>query len=84
MHVMAPEGVSTKRSKNAKGERAEKVHDYAIACCCLKGTISDVKVIEDFESRPLKAVTFIVERGKAGMERSKAAKGDYQDIVEED
>ena len=37
MHVIAPEGVSTCRSKNAKGEWVEKVYDYVIACSSLKG-----------------------------------------------
>ena len=33
-----------------------------------KGRISDMKLIEDFESRPHKAVTFAVERGKERQE----------------
>ena len=37
MHVTAPEGVSTCRSKNAKGEWVEKVYDCVIACNSLKG-----------------------------------------------
>ena len=70
MHVIAPEGVSTCRSKKCKGEWVEKVYDYVIACNSQKGKISKKKVIEDFESRPHKAVTFVVERGRgeAGME----------------
>ena len=49
MHVMAPEGVSTCRSKKkTKGERVEKVYAYVTACSSLKGKISDMKVIEDF------------------------------------
>ena len=46
----------------------EKVYGYVIACSRLKGRISDMKVIEDFESRPHKAVTFVVERGKERQE----------------
>ena len=46
----------------------EKVFDYVIACSRLKGRISDIMVIEDFESRPHKAVTFAVERGKERQE----------------
>ena len=42
----------------------EKVHDYVIACSSLKGIISEMQVIEDSVSRPHKAVTFVVERGK--------------------
>ena len=41
-----------------------------IACDSLKGKISNMKVIEDFESRPHKAVTFVVERGKERQEWS--------------
>ena len=55
MHVMAPAGVSTCRSKNATGEWVEKVYDYVLACNSLKGKISDMKVIEDFETRSHKA-----------------------------
>ena len=32
MYVMAPEGVSTCRSRSAKGEWVEKVYDYVFAC----------------------------------------------------
>ena len=53
----------------------EKVYDYVTACSSRKGKISDMKVVEDVESRPHKAVTFAVERGKAGMERAKNAEG---------
>ena len=42
----------------------EKVFDYVIACSSPKGRISDMKVVEDFESRPHTSVTFVVERGK--------------------
>ena len=61
---MAPDGVSTCRSKNAKGESVEKVYDYVIACSSLKGKISQMKAVEDFESRPRKAVTFVGQRGE--------------------
>ena len=70
MHVKAPEGVSTCRSKNAKAVWVEKVFDYLKACNSLKGKISKMKVIEDFESRPHKADTFGVERGKERQEWS--------------
>ena len=53
MHVIAPEGVPTSRLKNARGEWVAKGYDYVIACSSLKGRISDMKVKEDFESRPL-------------------------------
>ena len=42
----------------------EKVYGHVVACSSLKGIISDMKVIEDLESRPHKAVTFAVGRGK--------------------
>ena len=59
MHVVAPEKASTSRSKSAKGEWIAKVYD-----CGLKGDISQMKVVEDFESRPHKAVSCMVEREK--------------------
>ena len=68
---MAPEGVSTCRSRSAKGEWVEKVFDYVIACSSLKRRISDMQVTQDVQSRPHEAVTFVVERRKAGMERAK-------------
>ena len=61
--------------KMSKGEQVEKVHDNVKACSSLKGRISDMQVIEDFKSRPHKAITFVVQRGKAGMERAKIAGG---------
>ena len=42
----------------------EKLYD----CSSLKGRISDMQVMEDFESRPHKAITFVVERGKERQE----------------
>ena len=53
------------------------------ACSSLKGIISDMQVIEDFESRPHKAITFVVERGKPGM-ASKNLPRRYLVAVEED
>ena len=64
MHVAALEKASTCRSKSAQGEWVEKVYDYVIACDSLKGKISQMKVVEDFESRPHKAMSFVVEREK--------------------
>ena len=64
MHVFAPEKASTCRSKSAKGEWIEKVCDNVIACNSLKGKISQMGVMEDFESRPHKTVSFFVERDK--------------------
>ena len=68
MHVVAPEKASTCRSKSTKGEWIEKfydcVHDYVFACNTLKGKISHMEVVEDSESRPHRAVSFVVEREK--------------------
>ena len=77
MHVVAPEKASMCRSKGVKGERIEKVYDCVIACDSLKGKISQMAVVEDFESRPHKAVSFFgrERHGGSGMERAKAAKG---------
>ena len=68
MHVIAPAGVSTCRSKNAKGEWVEKVYDYVIACSSPKGQISDMKVIQDFQSRPHKSVCCMIKIGQARQE----------------
>ena len=61
MHVVALEKASTCRSK---GKWIEKVYDYVIACNSLKRKISQMEVVEDFESRPHKAVSSVVEREK--------------------
>ena len=73
MHVIAPEGASTCRSKSAEGEWVEKVYDHVIACYSPKGKISQMKVVEDFESRPHKAVSFVWKekrRCRNGLSRS--------------
>ena len=62
MYVVAPEKGSTCRSKGAKGEWIEKVYDYVIAYNSLKGKISQMEVVEDFESRPHKVVSFVAKR----------------------
>ena len=63
MHVVAPEKVSTCRSKSAKGQWIEKIYDV-IAWNSFYGKISQMEVVEDFESRPHKAASFVVEREK--------------------
>ena len=50
--------------KGPKGEVIERTYDYVIACHSLTGNVSQMKVVEDFESRPHKAVSFVVERDK--------------------
>ena len=64
MHVVVPEKASTCRSKGVKGGWIEKVYDYVTACNSLKGQISQMEVVEDFESRPHKPVTFVVSIGR--------------------
>ena len=59
MHVVAPERASTCRSKSVKGECVEKVYDYVIACNSLEGKISQMEVVEDFESTPHKSSAFL-------------------------
>ena len=56
MHL--PEKASPCRSKSAKGEWVEKVYDSLIACDSLKRKISQMKVVEGFESRPHKSSSF--------------------------
>ena len=62
MHVLASNGVSTCRSKGPKGERVEKTYDHVITCNGFRRKISKMEVVEDFESRPQKAVSFVLER----------------------
>ena len=55
----------------------ERTYDYVVANGSLKGKILQMEVVEDFESRPHKAVSFCgrkIERNK-GMERAGAAEG---------
>ena len=53
---------STCTSKDSKGEWVERTYDCVIACRSLRGEKSLMKVVEDFESRPHKAISFVVER----------------------
>ena len=71
--------------KNAKGEWVKKVYDNVKAFSSLKGKISDMKVMEDFESRPHKAVTFCRQKGtgEARLERAKNCQRCYRDVAEE-
>ena len=64
MHVVAPKEASTCRTKGPKDVWSERTYDHVIACNCLKGKISHMKVVEDFESRPHEAVSFVVEGEK--------------------
>ena len=55
---------STCRSKGPKEEWIERTYDYVVASGSLKGKILQMEVVEDFESRPHKAVSFVVESEK--------------------
>ena len=70
MCVVAPKEAQTCRSKGSQGEWIERTCDYVIACRSLRGKFSQMKVVEDFESRPHKAVSFVVERDKEVQEWS--------------
>ena len=59
-----PEDASTCRSKCPKSEWVERIYDCVIACHSQRGTVSQKKVMEGFESRPHKAVSFVVVRDK--------------------
>ena len=59
MHEVAPNEVATCRSKGPKGERVRKTDDYVIACDSLRRNITQMEGVEDFESRPHKAVSFV-------------------------
>ena len=59
MQVAAPSETSTGRSKGQKGEWIERTYEYVLA-----KKISHMKVVEYFESRPHKAVSFVVEKEK--------------------
>ena len=56
--------VSTCRSKGPDGELIERGYGYVIASHSLQVKVKNMEVVEDFESRPHKAVTFLVERDK--------------------
>ena len=64
MHVVAPKEASACRSKGPKDEWIERTYDYVVANGRLKGKISQEEVVEDFESRPHEAVSFVVIREK--------------------
>ena len=64
---MCPEQGARRRRLNRQiqgsiGELNERTYDYVIASHGLQVKIKNMEVVEDFESRPHKAVTFLVER----------------------
>ena len=74
MHVVVPKEASTCRLKGPEGEWIERTYDYVLACNSLKRRISQMKDVEDFESRPHKnSVIFWLigkRRNRNGMSRS--------------
>ena len=66
MFMEAPaEEVSKCRSRGPKkGELSERTFDYVVASRCLRRKITQMESVEDFESRPRKAVSSVVERNK--------------------
>ena len=64
MHAVAPKEASPCRSKGPKGEWIERICDDVIASGSVKGKILQMEVVEDFESRPQKAVSSVVKREK--------------------
>ena len=65
MFIKAPgEGVSTCRCKGQNGDLTKRTYDYVIASHRFQGKIKNMDVVEDFESRPHKAVTLLAARDK--------------------
>ena len=58
------EGISSCRSKGPTDELIERTYDCVIASQSPQGEIKNMEVVEDFEPRPHKEVTFLVERDK--------------------
>ena len=77
MHLAAPKGLSTCRSKGPKELWIERTYDYVVASGSLKGKIVQMEVVEDFESRPHEAVSHVGKKreGDKGMERAEDAEG---------
>ena len=87
MHVIAPEGVSTCRSKIAKGEWVEKVKIMSQPAKVAQRGKFSMKVIEDFASRPHDAVrsAFVVERKeRQDWNEKKKCRRRYLGTAEED
>ena len=65
MFIEAPEeGISSCPSTGTKDEPIERTYDYFTGSRSLQGKTKKMEVVDDFESRPHKAVTFLVERDK--------------------
>ena len=59
--IEAPKGASTCSLQSPKGILIERTCDYVLQKS-LKGKIKQIEVVEDFEFRPHKAVSFVLER----------------------
>ena len=64
MHVVDSKGASTCRSKGPKDVWIERTYGCVVASGSLRGNISQMEVVEDFESRPHNAVSFVVRGEK--------------------
>ena len=67
MHVVAPGEASKCRSKGTKDEWIERTYVQVIVSGIIKGKILQMEVVEDFESRPQKTLSFV---GRNGADRS--------------
>ena len=56
------EDVSTCTPQGPKGEPNERTYDHVIASRSFEVKIKNIEVVQDFESRPHKASSFVVER----------------------
>ena len=62
MFIKAPgEGISICRSKDPQEELIERTYGYVTASRRFQRKIRCIEVVEDFESSPHKAVSFVVE-----------------------
>ena len=60
MFIKAP-GKDVSTCKSLNGELIERTYDYIIASRSVQEKIRNMEVVEDFESRRHKAVSFVVE-----------------------
>ena len=67
MHVVAPKEASTGRSKGSKESGLKEPVTTSLLAVASKEKFTD-EGVEDFESRPHKAVSFVVERDKETQE----------------
>ena len=78
LFIEAPgEGISSCRFTGPKGDLIESAYDSVLASQSLQEKIKNMEVVEDFESRPHKAVTFQVELPSWRKDYSKSGRGFY-------